>query len=297
MSRKKIEVIQIDRIHVLNPRVRNQKMFQEIVANIEKVGLKRPITVTPCKSGTPGKDYDLICGQGRMEGFIVLGQTEIPAVVLEASEAEAYMMSLTENLARRKHKPSELMEGIEILRKQGYDGTAIAQKTGLTQEYVDGIINLLENGEERLVAAVESGHMPISIAIRIADTSEDEQVALQEIYETSELRGKKFLKLKSVLDTRRRRGKSIAEQRLRKQGAPRKVSAKSIVLSYKKEIERKQVLVDDARRVKEWLMFSKRAVYDLLQDREFERLLRAENMPDLPLPMKEYMVKKGGRND
>lgn len=30
---------------------------------------------------------------------------------------------------------------------------------------------------------------------------------------------------------------------------------------------------------------------------EFERLLRAENMPDLPLPMKEYMVKKGGKND
>lgn len=297
MSRKKIEVIPIDKINVLNPRVRNQKMFQEIVANIEKVGLKRPITVTPCKSGAAGKDYDLICGQGRMEGFIALGQTEIPAVVLEASEAEAYMMSLTENLARRKHKPAELMEGIEILRKQGYDGTAIAQKTGLTQEYVDGILNLLENGEERLVAAVESGHMPIYIAIRIANTSEDEQVALQEIYETSELRGKKFLKLKTVLDTRRRRGKSVAEQRLRKQGAPRKVSAKSIVLSYKKEIERKQVLVDDARRVKEWLMFSKRAIYDLLQDREFERLLRAENMPDLPLPMKEYMAKKGGKND
>lgn len=119
---------------------------------------------------------------------------------------------------------------------------------------MDGIINLLENGEERLVAAVESGHMPISIAIRIADTQmEDEQVALQEIYETSELRGKKFLKLKSVLIHGARRGKSIAEQRLRT-GVPCKVSAKSIVLSYKKEIERKQVLVDDARRVKEWLM-------------------------------------------
>lgn len=89
-------------------------MFQEIVANIEKVGLKRPITVTPCKSGTQGKDYDLICGQGRMEGFIALGQTEIPAVVLEASEAEAYGDEPHGKPARRKHKPSELMEGIEI---------------------------------------------------------------------------------------------------------------------------------------------------------------------------------------
>ena len=44
-------------------------------------------------------------------------------------------------------------------------------------------------------------------------------------------------------------------------------------------------------------MFSKRAIYDLLQDREFERLLRAENMPDLPIPMKEYMARKGVKND
>ncbi len=297
MSGKKIKFIPIDKIHVLNPRVRNQKIFQEIVANIEKVGLKRPITVTSCKSGAAGKDYDLVCGQGRMEAFIALGQTEIPAVVIEASQTEAYMMSLTENLARRKHKPAELMEGVEILRKQGYDPVAIATKTGLTQAYVTGVVNLLEKGEERLVAAVESGHMPISIAIRIADTTEDEQLALQEIYETSELRGKKFLKLKAVLDTRRRRGKSREEQRLRKKSAPRKVSAKSIILTYKKEIERKQVLVDDARRVAQSLMFSKRALYDLLQDREFERLLRAEKMPSLPDPMKEFIASKGGKRD
>lgn len=297
MNKKKIQSIPIDKINILNPRARNQKTFQEIVTNISKVGLKRPITVTPCKSGAAGKDYDLVCGQGRLEGFIALRQTEIPAVVIDATEAQAYMRSMIENLARRKHKSSELMEGIEILRKQGYDAAAIASKTGLTQEYVGGIVDLLENGEERLVSAVESGQMPIFLAMRISKSPEEEQIALQEAYESNALRGKKFLMAKSLLDTRRRRGKSYAEQRLRKKGAERKVSAKSIVLAYRKEVERKQVMVATAHKVEQWLIFSKRAIYDLLQDREFERLLRAEKMPDLPLPMQTFMTAKGARHE
>jgi len=297
VSKKKIQNISIEKIHILNPRVRSQKAFQEIVANISKVGLKRPITVTPCKSGVAGKEYDLVCGQGRLEGFIALRQKEIPAVVIDATEAQAYIKSLVENLARRKHKPVELMEGIEILRKQGYGAPAIAEKTGLTLEYVRDIVSLLENGEERLIAAVESGHLPLFLATRIVSSPEDEQIALQEAYESKALRGKKFLMAKRLLDTRRRRGKTYAEQRLRKEGVERKVSAKSIVLAYRKETERKQVMVTAARKVEQWLIFSKRAIYDLLQDREFERLLRAEKMPDLPVPMQNYMVAKGGRHE
>ena len=40
-----VEMIPLDRIEIVNPRVRNAKVFREIVDNIAKVGLKRPITV------------------------------------------------------------------------------------------------------------------------------------------------------------------------------------------------------------------------------------------------------------
>lgn len=69
MSRKNaqsVEMIPIERINVINPRFRNPKMFEAIVHNIVQVGLKRPITVTLCRSGAAGKDYDLVCGQGRL---------------------------------------------------------------------------------------------------------------------------------------------------------------------------------------------------------------------------------------
>ncbi|MCB2079973.1 MAG: ParB N-terminal domain-containing protein, partial [Novosphingobium sp.] len=100
-----IRQVPIDLITVLNPRWRNKRVFQELVDSIAALGLKKPITV----SQRPGKNrYDLVCGQGRLEAFIALGATEIPAMVVEASEEDCFVMSLVENLARRQHSPLEL---------------------------------------------------------------------------------------------------------------------------------------------------------------------------------------------
>ena len=66
-------MIPIDRITVINPRVRNKKIFKEIISNIAELGLKKPITVTR-RDDTDGPRYDLVCGQGRLEAYQALGQ-------------------------------------------------------------------------------------------------------------------------------------------------------------------------------------------------------------------------------
>ena len=71
----KIEMIPISRITVLNPRARNKRQHREIVNNIEAIGLKRPITVSR-RDGAGGPRYDLVCGEGRLEAFQMLGQTD-----------------------------------------------------------------------------------------------------------------------------------------------------------------------------------------------------------------------------
>jgi ParB family chromosome partitioning protein len=48
---REIMHIPIDQIDILNPRERNQKVFKEIVASIQALGLKKPITVTSRKNG------------------------------------------------------------------------------------------------------------------------------------------------------------------------------------------------------------------------------------------------------
>ncbi|PTW61677.1 ParB/RepB/Spo0J family partition protein [Breoghania corrubedonensis] len=123
-----IEMIPIAQINVLNPRARNKKVHREIVANIEAIGLKRPITVSS-RSDAGAQRYDLVCGEGRLEAFRMLGETEIPAIIVDASEAECFVMSLVENIARRQHRPIDLMHEIGSLHKRGYTDTLLRKKS------------------------------------------------------------------------------------------------------------------------------------------------------------------------
>ena len=101
-----VQMIPIDQINVLNPRSRNKLTFQGIVSNIANLGLKRPITVTLRSEAVDGKRYNLVCGEGRLEAYAALGQTEIPAIVKDAPREDCFLMSLVENIARRRHSPS-----------------------------------------------------------------------------------------------------------------------------------------------------------------------------------------------
>ncbi len=69
-----IELIPVDQIAVINPRIRNKKTFLQIVDSISKVGLKKPITVSQNENGDDEPTYKLVCGQGRLEAFISLGE-------------------------------------------------------------------------------------------------------------------------------------------------------------------------------------------------------------------------------
>ncbi len=91
-------------------------------------------------------------------------------------------MSLTENIARRQCRPLELLAGIRQLQEHGYAPRVIAEKTGLAHSYVQGILTLLNQGEERLVIAVEKGQIPLNAALSIVgagDNDEAIQAALQ----------------------------------------------------------------------------------------------------------------------
>ncbi|MBX6741514.1 MAG: ParB N-terminal domain-containing protein, partial [Acetobacteraceae bacterium] len=169
-----IRPIPLDRIRVINPRVRSQKVFAGIVESIATVGLKRPITVAESGSDEHGARYDLVCGQGRLEAFQALGEQEIPCVIVDAPEADRYLMSLVENLARRKHSNADLLGAVRALEQRGYNPQQIAKKTGLDATYVRGILHLLKEGEERLIGAVEKGWLPMTLAVKISGAGDSE---------------------------------------------------------------------------------------------------------------------------
>ena len=87
-----VTLIPIARVEILNSRERNMKIFEEIVENIKSIGLKKPITVTerPGDDGRP--KYLLVCGEGRLNAFRILGETHIPALVVDVSDEDAFIM-------------------------------------------------------------------------------------------------------------------------------------------------------------------------------------------------------------
>ncbi len=274
-----VEVIPIDRIAVINPRARNKKTFNEIVANIAELGLKRPITVAR-RDHPDGPRYDLICGQGRLEAYQSLGQREIPAVIVEAENEECLVMSLVENLARRQHRAIDLLHDIEGLKQRGYREAEIASKTGLTGEYVRNVIRLLKTGEHRLLRAVESGQMPVSVAVEIAMADDVEvQQVLQQAYEKKVLRGHKLVAVKRLVEQRRLRGKG---RKTTDRPRDRPLSVERLLRTYRDDTDKKRRLVRKAETTRDRLVFIVEGLRNLLADDNFITLLRAEKLDTLP---------------
>ena len=279
---QKIEMIPIARINVLNPRARNKRVHREIVSNIEAIGLKRPITVSR-RSGTGSMRYDLVCGEGRLEAFRMLGETEIPAIVIDASEAQCFVMSLVENIARRQHRPIDLMHEIGNLHQRGYSDADIAQKIGVTASWVNMIVVLINNGEERLLSAVETGLIPISFAIDIARADHSEvQNVLMDAYAAGKIKGKKLGIVRRMLDQRMTRRKGIKDNGLGNRNPPRKITAADLMRFYHREAEKQRLLVKKSDYAQAKLLFIVEALKDLLSDEGFTTLLRAERLETMP---------------
>ncbi|MEA2909827.1 MAG: ParB family transcriptional regulator, chromosome partitioning protein [Bradyrhizobium sp.] len=274
----KIQQIPLEKITVINPRARNRKVFEDIVRSIERLGLKRPISVIP-KPGEAG-EYYLVCGQGRLEAFRTLGQVAIPALIMDATEEDGSVMSMVENIARRQHRAIDLLHDIEGMKRRGHSEQEIARKTDLTVEYVRGVVHLLENGEQRLLSAVESGAIPVTIAIQIATSADDDvQEALQKAYENGGLKGKKLATAKHLIEQRRRRGKTFGPWSRK---GPDKLSPSALIRSYKQDVERKRMMMRKAEATRDRLTFVVHALRTLLADEGLVALLRAQELDTLP---------------
>jgi ParB family chromosome partitioning protein len=275
-------MIPIDRIRIVNARARDRKKFEGIVENIAAIGLKRPITVTVGKPGDDGREmYDLVCGQGRLEAYIALGEKEIPALVRDMSKTDGLLASLVENIARRRVRSIEQVKMIQWMKDQGHGDAEIARKTGLCEAYVHDILGFMRAGEERLLEAVLNGRIPVTIATKIAELSDEQsQSLLVEAYERKEMNQKTLTAFKRIVEQRRYLGKAYGQHQ--REGGPRRTSADSLVLAYRQETQRQKLMVKKAKLCESRLLSTSAAFRVLVRDEDYVNLLRAEKMDTMP---------------
>lgn len=287
-----IRMIPLASITVVNPRDRGRKKFRQIADNIKNIGLKKPITVTPKKSlEGDEEEYLLVCGQGRFEAYEMLGQPEIPCIVVDVTKEKLLLMSLVENLARRQPSCAELVREIGALKDRGYSHADIAKKTDLNVTYVRGIVKLVKQGEERLLMAVEREQIPVSVAVTIAVSDDHEiQRALTEAYESNDLRGKKLLAARRLIEKRKSDGKAL---RGGTRSGHQTVSGKKLLDTYQEESTRQRVVIQKSKLCETRLLFVVSAIRQLLEDENFVNLLRAESLDSMPA----YLANKLGRSE
>ena len=287
MNPQEIIDIPISEIVITNPRVRNRKKWSEIVVSISAVGLKRPITVSRRREPTAdGKLFDLVCGQGRIEAFLELGETTIPSIVTEMSREEQFLSGLVENLARRPPSNCGIFREVKILRARGYSAELISAKLGIDRAFAYGLVNLIERGEESLVEYVESGRLPIGVAIEIARGNDDAlSVALSEAYQSGQLRGEKLRAVRRLVASRTVQRKSVGKVT----NNERKVTTGSLVRVYEQTVEQQRALVARAERTRRRLVLLSSIFRQLSADQSFVALLRAENLSDMPQKLAERL--------
>ncbi|EFF76761.1 plasmid partitioning protein RepB C-terminal domain-containing protein [Achromobacter piechaudii] len=284
-----VEMIPIAEIAIVNPRIRNQKIHKTITESIEKVGLKRPISVrrvTPKEGALP---YALICGQGRLESCKLLGQSEIAALVLDVDDETGHVMSIVENVARRTPRAVETMEQVRVLKQRGYNDGEIAAKLGCTASWVNHVANLLERGEKRLLAAAEAGHIPLHLAVSISRANDgDAQRLLLDAYERGELKGRKVTVVRRILEQRARSGKQ-GKNAFSKAPSRKPMTPDELTKLYKREVEMHRRIQMKSEFVQQSIILSRQIFKELFANKDFCALLKHEKLTSVPQPLADLL--------
>jgi ParB family transcriptional regulator, chromosome partitioning protein len=173
------------------------------------------------------------------------------------------------------------------MKEQGHGHADIARKTGLGEEYVKDILNMLRNGEERLLEAVLHGKIPVTIAVGISGASDDEsQRLLMEAYERKDMNQKTLAAFKRVLDQRRYFGRKYGP---RHRESARRTSAESLVRAYRLESQRQKLMVRKAKLCEVKLLATSAAIKMLVGDEDYINLLRAEKLETMP----KFLAERG----
>lgn len=276
MREQEIVNVALAEILIANPRTRHRTKWMEIVTSIKAVGLKRPITVSRRDEPTAeGKRFDLVCGQGRIEAFLELGESEIPAIITNVSREDQFLMSLVENLARKPPSNRDLLREVKVLRARGYGPEVIAKKLGVDRVFIYGLVHLIERGEESLVEHVEAGRLPISVAIEIA-RGDDHAVsaALSEAYQSGLLRGARLTVVRKLVAAR--------ASNLKSKGNGKRMTPDALVKAYEKTVQEQRALVARAERANNRILLITSAFRQLLRDENFVELLHSENLGTMP---------------
>ena len=143
--------------------------------------------------------------------------------------------SHNENIARRPASNRTIYFEVRKLLERGNDGPTIARKLGLNRAYVHGIVRLVERGEAALIEQVESGKLPISVAVEISNGDDENlQKAMLEGYADGTLRGSKLIAVRKLIKEQKAKREGVAA------GPDKPLTGAALTNLYKQRVREQQ---------------------------------------------------------
>jgi ParB family chromosome partitioning protein len=127
------------------PRKRfEEEKLEELAASIRTHGVVEPILVRK-----DGARYRILAGERRWRAAQRAGLKEVPAVLREASDREAFELALVENLQRADLNAIEEAEAFEVLiEDHGLTQEKVAERVGKERSTVTNALRLLRLPED-----------------------------------------------------------------------------------------------------------------------------------------------------
>jgi ParB family chromosome partitioning protein len=158
----------------------DEEKLHGLADSIRAQGLIQPVLVR-----REGAGYRLIAGERRWRAAQLAGLRELPAIVRDASDGEAFELALVENLQRTDLNPIEEAEGYRRLMSEfSFTQEQVSQRVGKDRSSVANALRLLalpaavkamvaegalSMGHARALLGLESASEIVSLAERVAE--------------------------------------------------------------------------------------------------------------------------------
>lgn len=146
----------------------------ELADSIAEKGVIQPVIVRRADGG-----YEIVAGERRWRAAQRAGLREIPALVVEADDAESVEISLIENIHRKELSPLEEAEALAALSAEfGLSHEELARRLGKKRSTITNTLRILKLPEEvkkmMLEGALSLAHAKLILSLE----SRAEQISL-----------------------------------------------------------------------------------------------------------------------
>ena len=123
--------------------------------SIKRQGVMHPITVRHTDDGT----YQIIMGERRWQAARIAGLSTVPIIERQASDSEAMVLALVENLQREDLNPYDAAVALQSLQEEhGFTQEEVARAVGKSRTTISNSIRLLKL-HESVQALLRSGQL------------------------------------------------------------------------------------------------------------------------------------------